>query len=117
MCLFSIHSPYMPVMRLNYPIHLHAFTRSEKRRPLIIVFLAVGTGLVFASYLYSIDTLALLYYSDSVSHLVRARQLVDNSSPGLHQLRYGVATTSAYNATSFLFSRPVIQNWVCRNIC
>ena len=86
MCLFSIHSPYMPVMRLNYPIHLHAFTRSEKRRPLIIVFLAVGTGLVFASYLYSIDTLALLYYSDSVSHLVRARQLVDNSSPGLHQL-------------------------------
>jgi hypothetical protein len=76
----------MPVMRLSYPIHLHAFTRSEKRRPLIIVFLAVGTGLVFASYLYSIDTLALLYYSDSVSHLVRARQLVDNSSPGLHQL-------------------------------
>jgi hypothetical protein len=81
-----MHSAYMPVMRLSYPIHLHAFTRSEKRRPLIIVFLAVGTGLVFASYLYSIDTLALLYYSDSVSHLVRARQLVDNSSPGLHQL-------------------------------
>jgi hypothetical protein len=65
---------------------LHAFTRSEKSRPLIIVFLALGTGLVFASYLYSIDTLDLVYYSDSVSHLVRARQLVDNSSPGLHQL-------------------------------
>jgi hypothetical protein len=65
---------------------LHAITRSEKLRPLIIAFLSVGTGLAFASYLYSIDTLALLYYSDSVSHLVRARQLVDNSSPGLQQL-------------------------------
>ena len=65
---------------------LHAVTRSENIQPLIIVFLTVGTGLVFASYLYSNDTLALLYYSDSVSHLVRARQLVDNPSPGLQQL-------------------------------
>ena len=81
-----IPSAYMLGMTLSHPIHLHAFTRSEKRRPLIIVFLSVGTGLVFSSYLYSIDTLALLYYSDSVSHLVRARQLVDNSSPGLQQI-------------------------------
>ncbi|MDW0150390.1 MAG: hypothetical protein QOK89_08400, partial [Nitrososphaeraceae archaeon] len=65
---------------------MHAVTRSENIQPLIIVFLTVGTGLVFASYLYSNDTLALLYYSDSVSHLVRARQLVDNPSPGLQQL-------------------------------
>jgi hypothetical protein len=66
--------------------HLHAIRRSEKTRPLIIVFLSVGTGLVFASYLYSNDTLTFLYYSDSVSHLVKARQLVDNSSPGLQEL-------------------------------
>jgi hypothetical protein len=39
-----------------------------------------------AVYLYNIDKLALLYYSDSVSHLVRARQLVDSSSPGLQQI-------------------------------
>jgi hypothetical protein len=37
-------------------------------------------------YLYNIDKLALLYYSDSVSHLVRARQLVDSSSPGIQQI-------------------------------
>jgi hypothetical protein len=43
-------------------------------------------GLVMAVYLYTIDSLALLYYSDSVSHLVRARQLVDSSSPGLQQI-------------------------------
>jgi hypothetical protein len=35
---------------------------------------------------YHADNLALLYYSDSVSHLVRARQLVDYSSPGLEQI-------------------------------
>lgn len=39
-----------------------------------------------AVYLYTIDSLALLYYSDSVSHLIRARQLVDSSSPGLQQI-------------------------------
>jgi hypothetical protein len=39
-----------------------------------------------AVYLYNIDKLALLYYSDSVSHLVRARQLVDSSSPGIQQI-------------------------------
>jgi hypothetical protein len=43
-------------------------------------------GLVMAVYLYTIDSLALLYYSDSVSHLIRARQLVDSSSPGLQQI-------------------------------
>jgi hypothetical protein len=39
-----------------------------------------------ASHLYHADNLALMYYSDSVSHLVRARQLVDYSSPGLGQI-------------------------------
>ena len=39
-----------------------------------------------AVYIYNIDKLALLNYSDSVSHLVRARQLVDSSSPGTQQI-------------------------------
>ena len=32
------------------------------------------------------DNHSLLYYSDSISHLVRARQLIDYSSPGLEQM-------------------------------
>ena len=39
-----------------------------------------------ASHLYHADNLALMYYSDSVSHLVRARQLVDYPSPSLEQI-------------------------------
>jgi hypothetical protein len=60
--------------------------RSEKRRPLIIVVLFVTTGAIIACYLYYVDNLVLLYYGDSVSHLVRARQLVDSSHPGLHEI-------------------------------
>jgi hypothetical protein len=65
---------------------MQAITRLEKRRPLLILFLSLGIGFIFASHLYHADNLALLYYSDSVSHLVRARQLVDYSSPGLEQI-------------------------------
>jgi hypothetical protein len=60
--------------------------RSEKRRPLLIFFFSVGIGVVFTSYLYGSDNKALLYYHDSVSHLVRARQLIDYSTPGLEQI-------------------------------
>jgi len=65
---------------------MQAITRLEKRRPLLILFLSLGIGFIFASHVYHVDNLALLYYSDSVSHLVRARQLVDYSSPGLEQI-------------------------------
>ena len=60
--------------------------KSERRLPLIILFSCVATGMATAVYLYHVDNLALLYYSDSVSHLVRARQLADSSSPGLEQI-------------------------------
>ena len=36
--------------------------------------------------MYNVNNHSLLYYSDSVSHLVRARQLIDYSSPGLEQI-------------------------------
>jgi hypothetical protein len=39
-----------------------------------------------ACYLYSVNSHSLLYYADSISHLVRARQLIDYSSPGLEQI-------------------------------
>jgi hypothetical protein len=53
---------------------------------LIIVILFITTGAIIAVYLYYVDNLVLLYYGDSVSHLVRARQLVDSSDPGLHEI-------------------------------
>jgi hypothetical protein len=53
---------------------------------LLIFLLSLGIGFILASHLYHADDLALIYYSDSISHLVRARQLVDYSSPGLEQI-------------------------------
>jgi hypothetical protein len=36
-----------------------------------------------AFFLYSIDRFSLIYYGDSISHLVRAREFVDSNNPGL----------------------------------
>jgi len=46
----------------------------------------VFVGLFVSHWLYSLDKFSLLYYGDSVSHIVAARKLVDWSNPGLHQL-------------------------------
>lgn len=54
--------------------------------PLLIVLLCTGAGVFLASYLHSIDEWSLLYYGDSVSHLVRARELVESLSPGPQQI-------------------------------
>jgi hypothetical protein len=52
----------------------------------IIISLCSGVGVISAVYLYSTDELALIYYSDSISHLVRAREILDSSSPGFQQI-------------------------------
>jgi hypothetical protein len=46
----------------------------------------MGIGVFLASYLYSVDEWSLLYYGDSVSHLVRACELVESLSPGPQQI-------------------------------
>jgi hypothetical protein len=66
--------------------HLHALTRTDHRLSLIILASSIGSGVALACYLYNVNSHSLLYYSDSISHLVRARQLVDYSSPGLEQI-------------------------------
>ena len=66
--------------------HLQDLTRTDNRRFLLILIFSIGSGVVLAVYLYSINNHSLLYYSDSISHLVRARQLIDYSSPGLEQI-------------------------------
>jgi hypothetical protein len=59
---------------------------SDKKGTLVIILLPLSIGIVTAGYLHSIDDMALIYYSDSISHLVRARQLVESSNPGLEEL-------------------------------
>jgi hypothetical protein len=66
--------------------HLQALTRTDNRRSLLILIFSIGSGVVFACYLYSVNNHSLLYYSDSISHLVRARQVIDHSNPGLEQI-------------------------------
>jgi len=52
-----------------------------------IVFVAVMIlGLSVAFYLYSLDRYSLVYYGDSVSHMVGARKVVDWMDPGLQQV-------------------------------
>ena len=51
-----------------------------------IFFVTLTIGLSAAVFLYISDNYSLLYYGDSVSHLVNARQIVDWMEPGLIQL-------------------------------
>jgi hypothetical protein len=66
--------------------HLHTLTRTDNRRSLLILIFSIGPGVALACYLYNVNNQSLLYYSDSISHLVRARQLIDYSDPGLEQI-------------------------------
>jgi hypothetical protein len=65
---------------------LQALTRTDNGLALLILIFSIGSGVVLACYLYNVNNHSLLYYSDSISHLVRARQLIDHSSPGLEQI-------------------------------
>jgi 4-amino-4-deoxy-L-arabinose transferase-like glycosyltransferase len=52
-----------------------------------IVFVAVIVfGLTIAFYLYSLDKYSLIYFGDSVSHMLGARKIVDWMEPGLQQV-------------------------------
>ena len=57
------------------------------RSPLLLIFLLIiilgGTA---ALYLHDLDKYSLLYYGDSVSHLVIARSIIDSIEPGLQHV-------------------------------
>lgn len=61
---------------------------SKGREPVIIFLAIMAIGLSVAFYLYfAVDRYSLLYYWDSVSHLVAARKLVDwSENPGVNQI-------------------------------
>jgi hypothetical protein len=53
----------------------------------ILFGIVIAFGLSVAFYLYSLDKYSLVYFGDSVSHMLGARKLVDwNENPGLAQL-------------------------------
>jgi len=53
---------------------------------LLVPAAVVLVGIASAFYLYSSDKYSLLYYGDSISHLVAGRKLVDWQNPGISQL-------------------------------
>jgi hypothetical protein len=55
------------------------------RESWIVFLVAIATGVFAAFILYSFDRFSLIYYGDSVSHLVRSREFVDAISPGLFE--------------------------------
>jgi hypothetical protein len=55
------------------------------KESLIVLVIAVIIGISSAFFLYANDRFSLMYYSDSVSHLVRAREFVDSINPGLFE--------------------------------
>jgi 4-amino-4-deoxy-L-arabinose transferase-like glycosyltransferase len=69
----------------KYEKHLSIIYR--KRTPeLIIASAAIATGLIVSYMLFVRDQHLLLYYGDSISHLLISRRLVDSIIPGLAQL-------------------------------
>ena len=51
----------------------------------IVFLITVVTGISAVFILYSFDRFSLIYYADSVSHLVRSREFVDAINPGLFE--------------------------------
>src|ERR687893_25739 len=57
----------------------------DRRESWIVFFIIIIIGISAAFFLYSLDRFSLIYYGDSVSHLVRAREFVDSNNPGLFE--------------------------------
>ncbi|MDQ3970974.1 MAG: hypothetical protein M3227_04730, partial [Thermoproteota archaeon] len=68
----------------KYEKHLSIIYR--KRTPeLIIASAAIATGLIVSYMLFVRDQNILLYYGDSIAHLLISRRIVDSIIPGLAQ--------------------------------
>ena len=55
------------------------------REPWIVFLATIGIGISVALVLYTLDSSSLIYYGDSISHLVRAREFIDSINPGLFE--------------------------------
>ena len=57
----------------------------NRRQSLTILVVTLTIGFISALIMYNLDKFSLLYYGDSVSHLVRSREFVDSINPGLFE--------------------------------
>ena len=81
----------------------------------IVFFATLVIGVTSAFVLYSFDRFSLIYYADSVSHLVRAREFVDAINPGLfEQLGTAWLPLAASLIATVYFDRTIIQDRICR---
>ena len=71
----------------NSLMQIAATTRTAfyGRESWIVFLITIVIGVSAAFILYSLDRFSLLYYADSVSHLVRSREFVDAINPGLFE--------------------------------
>src|SRR5918996_6414918 len=76
----------------NILMQIAAATRTAVygRESWIVFLITIVAGVTAAFILYSFDKFSLLYYADSVSHLVRSREFVDAINPGLFE-QFGTA--------------------------
>ena len=85
--------------------------RAEILTPLIVMIVGASAAL----YLYSVDNFSLLYYGDSISHLVAGRKFVDWVNTGIAQI--GTVWLPMlhfllipFSLNNFLFTNSGIQN-------
>jgi hypothetical protein len=71
----------------NNPMQIAATTRTAfyGRESWIVFLITIATGISAAFILYSLDRFSLVYYADSISHLVRSREFVDAINPRLFE--------------------------------
>jgi hypothetical protein len=65
---------------------LQTQSRIQSNGHWIVFGIMIVIGLSVAFYLYSLDKYSLIYFGDSVSHMLGARKVVDWMDPGLQQV-------------------------------
>ena len=85
--IFLANSLYLERSLIKHLIQIATMIRSviDGRESWIVFFVTVVIGLSATFFVYNMDRFSLIYYGDSVSHLVRAREFIDSINPGLFE--------------------------------
>jgi hypothetical protein len=71
---------------VNIYTAIFSWNNNEKLLMFRLFSIVIILGISVAVYLYIVDKHSLVYYGDSDSHLVHARQFIDSMHPGLQQI-------------------------------